>query len=719
MLSWFSNLQPNKYGQPRCANIRKLEFAVREAKYRRENSADFIKIQSSWRDLEKCSRDGCSGCRVIRQAVLLRTITGRQVERIETRDGPVYARLQTLSETSSQTVYVILGVPTKDKSEGVSIPLASDADSSIALPEKRLDLVVPQIRSWLQQCRETHQSQCGNLAWSRENPRRLIEIVSEIEVKLIDSATLPLFDYAALSYCWGDGGTAANTTWASLERRKQGFVVQDLPPTIRDSLTLINRLGLKYLWVDQICIVQPVRDGQNPSDGENWDLEGQRMHIVYGNAVFTLSASSSESSIDGLFRPRKAWTYPVVPFYLDGNWLVNSDFILEDVRADAPLSKRAWVLQEERLSPRMLYFCGQRTYWSCSHHQQAETQSSTKAARDLIKTPPLEIDKITKKGGVQQFLTLRHSGDKQALHEAWHDLVQDYCLRNMTLYSDRFRAISGLAVQYLSVFVTKDNKIWSQEYFAGLWRASFAKDLTWSVEAATDSHKALGDFAPSWSWASLPLQTTIKFQSDFEPCNDFQLTEELDVDVLDNKAGLEPGALVLEACSKGARQRSVRVRGKLQKIMNSQSFPIPWIETQAKSADSLSFTFSQHVDKHVYTRNSNNGRLVMHEPNKQAMEAQLDYMASSEKPDRVQINHAHFVSEGAEKDLYGLKIGLRTMLLLSTISLTHDNTKVSTMTSQAMSLSSSTTPKFRRVGMCRRFRDGFFDGIKPVDLEMV
>jgi hypothetical protein len=720
MLSWFSNLQPNKHGQPRCSHIRKLESAIREAKYRREAVTDFIKIQSSWQNLEECAREGCSGCRVFRQAVLLRTITGRQVQKIETRDDPVYARLQMLSDLSSQsTIQVILGVPLKGKSDVVSISLVSDAESTAALPEKRLDLVVPQIRSWLQQCRDRHQSQCGNLAWSRENPRRLLEIISDTEVRLIDSSSLPLVDYVALSYCWGDGGTSANTTWANLESRKLGFVFRNLPATIQDSLTLINRLGLKYLWVDQICIVQPIRDGTKHSDGEDWDLEGQRMHIVYGNAVFTLSAGSSESSTDGLFRPRKAWTYPVVPFYLEGEWLVNIEPSLGNVRVEAPLSKRAWVLQEERLSPRMLYFCGQRTYWSCSVRQYAETQSWAKALTESIAKPPLESKETIEPSNIQQFLALRHVGDKQALHDAWQELIQDYCLRNITLSSDRFRAISGLAAQYLSVFVTKDNTIWSQQYLAGLWRKSFAEDLTWSVDAAVDPSKALTHTAPSWSWASLPLQTSIKFQSDFEPCNDFDLIEELDVDMLDNKAGLGPGALVLEACSKGARQRSVRVRGKLQKIMNSQSFPIPWDETQATGAGTSSYAFAQHVDKHVYARHSESGRLVIHEPNKQAMEAQLDYVAPYEKLDQAKPDHANVVSEGAEKDLYGLEIGWRTMVLLCAVSYAPIITTESKTTSQVTTASTLPVLKYRRVGVCRRFREGFFDGIKPAEFEMI
>ena len=646
------------------------------------------------------------GCRVVRQAFILAQITGRQVKTLEKRDDPVYGRLWTdqkpgVQSSASSTLQMILGIPQNDV-HPVSIALTTNLESPM-LQDKRLDLVVPQIKAWLDNCRLHHKTQCGNLSWSLESPRRLIEITSESELKLIDASERAKLDYVALSYCWGDGSTLANTTWRNLASRQLSFAIRDLPPTIRDALILVKRLGLKYMWIDQICIVQKSKE----EAGEDWDLEGSRMHIVYGNALFTLSACSSESSTDGLFRPRKAWTYPVSPFYFEGQWLVNFDMSLGEVRARAPLSTRAWVLQEERLSPRVLYYCDQRVYWSCFVDQHMELSTSNGSRIVPSGRPYTHGSDYARLSEAQAFLGLRFDGDKIKLHREWHDLVESYCMRHMTQATDRFRAISGLAAQSLSVYVTKDNEIYGQEYLAGLWRATFAEDLAWSVDRACDPLMALTDLAPSWSWASLPLRTRIKAKEPFEKIGEFCLLEAPESSGSAKNEGLGSGAVVLEACRNGAEKRCILVRGHLQQVMNRSSMQIDWSEMRVNHDSQIRYDFSGYINQHIYARNMANGKIVIHEPNKRPMEVQLDYLCPQGSHDSGSWESDVQVALGAERDLYGLQIGKRTMLLLQP-DLAH-----------SMSGSETRLLAYRRVGLCRNILDGFFDGVESVDLELV
>jgi hypothetical protein len=712
MLSlWTSKnrLQANRKNQPRCNDFIHLEEAVREARHQRLQETGYVQLHQSYTELDKCARNGCTGCRLVRHALLLAQITGRQAEQIEIRNEPVSVGWLSLPQAQSQlssrsVLKVVIGEPSEFLTP-VLIALTETANSP-RLPEKRFDLVVPQIKSWLENCRCNHQAQCGNLSWSRENPRRLVEILSDTEIKLVNTATSPKLDYVALSYCWGAGGSRGNTTWENLPARQDGFLLQSLPDTIRDSLLLVRRLGLKHMWVDQLCIVQPMGD----LPGEDWDLEGSRMHIVYGNALFTLNACSSEASTDGLLRPRKAWTYPVIPFYFEGHWLVPYSMTLKEVRGRSPLSSRAWVLQEERLSPRLLYFCSQRFYWSCfvDQHVESGPDASTPSATSTQTSPP-HFEGYDWMSEAQAFLDVRFEGNKAQLHREWQDLVEAYVLRNMTQVTDRFRAISGLAAQYLQVYLNKDNRIVGQEYVGGLWRATFVQDLAWSVETASDPTTALGDLAPSWSWASLPLRTRIIHFRPIEGTGDFSLTETAENLGNSNLTSQNADAVVLSACRHGAQKRSVRVKGRVQKIMNDSFENLPWSEIQTQRGPSGGYSLGEYVDRHLYARDSRSGKLLIHEPTKRSLESQLDYQAPFQQQASgcSDPHSAQGVATGAEKDIHGLQIGKKTMLLLLPVKQPADS-KANALPQQTEQL----PPVYRRVGICHNIRDGFFDGIE-------
>ncbi|KIW68576.1 hypothetical protein PV04_04514 [Phialophora macrospora] len=718
MFNWFNGsnrLRPNRKSQPRCSDFERLEATIREARHQRKSETEFIKLHSSYEDLEQCARNGCTGCRVVRQGLLLAQITGRQVQQLENRDDPVYIRMQSGhgkadGVPSHSLLHVILGTPQQPLT-GVNIALTSNIDRP-RLPGKKLDLVVPQLEKWLNNCVVHHEAQCGRLSWSKENPRRLIEILSDSEVKLIDASQYPRLDYAALSYCWGDGAKDGNTTWDNLTSRQTSLAMETLPETIRDSLLLVRRLGLRYMWIDQLCIVQPTED----TKGEDWDLEGSRMHIVYGNALFTLNACSSETSIDGLFRPRKAWTYPVFPFYLEGQWLVNFDVSLKEVRARAPLSARAWVLQEERLSPRLLYFCSQRFYWSCVVEQHMELAAESGERDQSVSRPLARGGDYEWLSDAQAFLNVRFNGDKDPLHKEWQDLVESYCQRDMTKSSDRFRAISGLAAQYLRVYLNSDNQFSGQEYLAGLWRETFAEDLAWSVRIAKDPRKALMDLAPSWSWASLPLCSRISTKEPFASTkekDDFVLLEDNETASRAKDPDLDSEVVVLEACRQGADKKSAFVKGRLQSIMNKKFKQVDWSEIHVNYGHLDNYIFTKYIDQYVYARDPNSGKIVIHEPTKRSMVGQLDYLVPSDEVDDSNPRRHIHVEVGTEKELYGLQIGRKIMLLLQSQP-TSDSSgagKLSAGIRQGL-------PIYRRVGLCRNVRDTFFDGIELSELEL-
>jgi hypothetical protein len=91
-------------------------------------------------------------------------------------------------------------------------------------------------------------------------PRRVLDVGS-----IIDSTIFLLISedrkarYAALSYCWGGPQevVAKEDTWVAMT---QGITLSVLPKTIQDAVTVTRRLGLRYLWVDALCIKQDSKE---------------------------------------------------------------------------------------------------------------------------------------------------------------------------------------------------------------------------------------------------------------------------------------------------------------------------------------------------------------------------------------------------------------------------------------------------------------------------
>jgi Heterokaryon incompatibility protein (HET) len=101
-------------------------------------------------------------------------------------------------------------------------------------------------------------------------------------------------DYCALSYCRGDRtNNFGITTTENISKRINGFLATDLLQTLQDTIVLCKRLGISYLWVDSICIVQ--------DDLKDWEVESSLMDEIYGNALFRLIVTASNHANKRLF----------------------------------------------------------------------------------------------------------------------------------------------------------------------------------------------------------------------------------------------------------------------------------------------------------------------------------------------------------------------------------------------------------------------------------
>ena len=169
----------------------------------------------------------------------------------------------------------------------------------------------------------------------------------------------PTERYVALSYLWGSSSYGiSRTVRANLDKLERGIGIQELDRTFRDAVIVTHQLGIRYLWIDALCIVQDNR--------EDFMKEVRDMDRIFSNAYCTIAASSAPDIADGFLTPQRSRA--VVPMKEVDGTPISVCELIDDFQQDvdgAPLSRRGWVLQERALSRRTIFFTPAQTYWQC------------------------------------------------------------------------------------------------------------------------------------------------------------------------------------------------------------------------------------------------------------------------------------------------------------------------------------------------------------------
>jgi len=54
---------------------------------------------------------------------------------------------------------------------------------------------------------------------------------------------------------WGDSGRCTTTT-SNLRDRLIGIPWNELAKTFQDAVTITRQIGVRFLWIDSLCIIQ-------------------------------------------------------------------------------------------------------------------------------------------------------------------------------------------------------------------------------------------------------------------------------------------------------------------------------------------------------------------------------------------------------------------------------------------------------------------------------
>lgn len=243
---------------------------------------------------------------------------------------------------------------------------------------------------------------------------------------------------------------------------------------------------------------------------------------IYRNALFTISAAHAERIDEGCFSARDGlvmrpcelkWGGGMIFPGIDRRGLPKSFFILpQDVRVaatrsvSAPLYSRAWVLQEQILSPRTLIYDSSQIMWQCISSHALESKPDLTTNNEYM---PFGQRISSLQHGLFAGPIIMDDEREMRIRMAWYRIVEDYTLRGLTQIRDKLPAIGGIADTVAQL--TKDT------YLAGLWRKSLWHDLLW-YRFHNHNRRAEDLFvrtrrspiAPSWSWAS--VEGAVRYQ---------------------------------------------------------------------------------------------------------------------------------------------------------------------------------------------------------------
>ncbi|KAF2111357.1 heterokaryon incompatibility protein-domain-containing protein [Lophiotrema nucula] len=356
------------------------------------------------------------------------------------------------------------------------------------------NMIYEWIKETLATCIDTH-PKCNQDVNNTFLPTRLIDVgtaeshwVSKLVLSADLSGSSP--QYVTLSHKWGNEQITVLTT-ENLRVFQDNICVEELPRTFREAVRFTRGLGVRYLWIDSLCIIQ--------NSTTDWQAEAAIMHEVYSNCLLNIAASMSDAPSQGLISQRSAEICDPVNISVRFGKIeqIYSCYYdaWEDIAGVTPLNRRGWVIQERLLSPRTIHFASS-TSWECRTTRISEVNPGYREDKTLKIWPTLSV--------------LEDPGWALRL---WHETVESYSKCSLTVPDDKLVAISGVAKILHGII--------GHDYLAGLWNNHLIPGLMW-VAALDQNGLNLGRTyrvpgrAPSWSWASVDGPVQLDYPDEFK-----------------------------------------------------------------------------------------------------------------------------------------------------------------------------------------------------------
>lgn len=403
--------------------------------------------------------------------------------------------------------------------------------------------------SQFETCVEEHE-ECRKSRETNWLPSRLIclddGIGDQIDARLVWSQDIERpSSYCTLSHCWGTA-QVVKLTKQNIESFLEQLPTTELPRTFRDAFFVARRLGIRYIWIDSLCIVQ-----DNPED---WLDEASQMHSVYINSLCNICATGSSDSSKGLFVNRDPRAFRSCDAWIpwlstEGTFGVMDITMWRNQVLGSPLHSRAWVVQEHLLSPRQLHFGGTQILWECLRVTSAEQfpRGLPKAIPNLGHWSRRQLHEIPGHPGSDTDSEAKKAAKaRTTLLSGWSHIVKSYMKAQLSHAGDKVIAFAGIARRFEAII--------NDKCVAGLWQKNIENGLLWHVEYCrqgdgSPSFRPETYRAPSFSWMSVEgsINAGVEDKSD-ENANDI-LVRLLSLDVSESRGVIAPGASIRIECS--------------------------------------------------------------------------------------------------------------------------------------------------------------------------
>ena len=381
------------------------------------------------------------------------------------------------------------------------IPTSSQQDGTF---DSALASTLTTGRRWFKECTTAH-AECR--IKNRFVPTRLIDVglLDGLEnLKLLDTRQSGInndvdLEYATLSHCWGQTKHITTET-DTLKKHEAGIALSELNRTFQDAVLVTRALGLRYVWIDSLCIVQ--------DSASDWQRESSLMGSVYSGGAINISADAAEDGDQGFLSKRAPSCFPCTlpDKNSQGVLLMKASKRKRWIEYNGNLRRRAWVLQEYTLSACSIRYNMNGIVWECrcGYYYDSEVifeENQFRRETRALKKMPLQINSVSPSSPASKI------SEVMAL---WRKLINEYSKKELKFETDVLSALSGLAS--LVHTATGD------QYLAGIWSCDLPAALQWVPEIP--DWRSTTYLAPTWSWAACkkscpimyPLSSAAKFK---------------------------------------------------------------------------------------------------------------------------------------------------------------------------------------------------------------
>jgi hypothetical protein len=347
---------------------------------------------------------------------------------------------------------------------------------------------------WIDRCKSTHGKICDQLDLPLRYSNPIDIILVDVEQDCITMKTTSSV-YFALSYVWGGAVNITTTSHNVLAFQQPGSLRNNLtlPKTVADAMLLTQKMGVRYLWVDCLSIIQD--SSQKHQDIANMD-------IIYSQAELTIAAIDSKHADSGLPGVRPGTRRRRVTSQQRGRNTVtlHMQYGKYELLRGTIYGSRGWTFQEQILSRRILFITERQAVFHCGVSQYSES---------LPKEKPY-IDSQFGFGDIDLQSEKSFEHDSEEILGCYSTMVQEYSTKRLSFEADIENAFSGLA----SIL---EKWCRSCPVVHGLMSAYFGYSMLWTIGEDQEYYSAYSMAEtgkqrkgfPSWSWVGWTLYTSI------------------------------------------------------------------------------------------------------------------------------------------------------------------------------------------------------------------